>query len=227
MRLSTIAFLLLGLLLPALAPLAAAQQAKQVSVQFLSVPVSAEPRKARLRVGDKATIEVQMPGNELSPVYQVERRKNWELVKADAQAGADAAILASAPMREGNRQLIVVVFTDPGDDRKVELIPMDHAPAGSTFRFVNATRMEITGELDIERFSAEPGDHALVAPEASEDRGGRPFCNVALHYIRDEKKVGFYNNKWRMHPLTHSIVILHHEAADDKIRMAVIREFLR
>lgn len=217
---------LCGLLLAVLCcPSAADDESATVSVQFLSVPVSQEPRTAYLVLGGGTTMEVKMPGNELSQPYVVPRTEHWELAQA-ANQGEVGAVLAKAPVLAAKRQLVLAVFKDEVDGGGVELIAMEHEPAGSAFRFVNATPIEFSGQLDIERFSIRPGDHVLVTPEATDVNQGRRFCDVVLEYIEDEKPVGFFNNKWRMDALSYSIVILHRDADGQRIRMTVIREFL-
>jgi hypothetical protein len=68
-----------------------AQDAGQVSLQFVSFPKAANSQPVELAVGEGETILVELSTNSLSPVYKVNRLSKWVLGKTVAGADGKAS----------------------------------------------------------------------------------------------------------------------------------------
>ena len=216
-------------LLLAACPGFGADQQGQVSVQFIRVPGTADDRTALLQLEDGRTAEVELPTTALSEPCEFAKPESWVLGKSVRDKDGNEAFetMGSTPSTKGQRQVVVVIDKGAINDGKLELICMDLAATADSFQFINASTYNISGELGIERFGIEPKEHALLKAEASNtDQHGRRFCTAGFSYLKDEEFVKFFDANWRLEEKVYALIIFHHEAMANKLKITVIRDFV-
>lgn len=226
-----ISSILLGIcsLLLAVPQSRAADERGGISVQFIRVPGTADDRTALLQLEDDQTLEVQLPTSALSETYRVDKPQSWVLGKwvSDENGGKSFEEMGRVAATHGKRQIVVVIDEGEMNDGKLKLIAMDLTLEADAFQFVNASKHDISGELGIERFGIAPLEHALLKAEASRsDKHNRRFCDVTFSFRKGKEYVKYFDSSWRLEKQVYALIIFHHEATADKLKMTVIRDFV-
>ena len=195
-----------------------------VSVQFVRVPATSDDRTAVLKLGNDKTMEVELPTAHFTEAYRMAKPEKWILGKK----GDDGFVeLGTAPVAEGRHQIIVVIDKGEQAGGKLELIVIGETPKVDTFLFVNASRLAFAGKVDIDRFRIAPGEHAVVGASATKvDQHGRGFADVNIDFVKDDKEENYFVSSWRLEKNLFGIIVFHHQAKTDKVKMTVFREFV-
>lgn len=226
------------LFLPLLAGLclfgkALGEEEKGVQLQFVSFPQSPDPKPVELRIGENEAIEVNLPSNNLSEVYQVKPMPAWALGKTVVDEKGQKAFETYGQVKSigSNKQLILVVRKGNVDSEGFELIPLDNQASGfggGKYLFMNASRVDIGGYIGEEKFTLKPGAMKVVSPGASADRGVRKVSFVKIFYRSGkEEATPFFSSEWRYSEAARTLAFVYHNPGTDRLRLHVIRDYIQ
>jgi hypothetical protein len=205
-------------------------QEQQVSLQFVSFPISASAKPVELIIGKEKTMNVELPTNALSPVYKVNRLSEWVIGKSSV--GTEGQFVfdtyGKAPALASVKQLILVVRKGTNDSDGFDLIPMDNLEAnfgGGMYFFMNAAKVDIAVEIGDKKFALKPLTHNLVKPSPSKTEGERQYLYTTLQFRKGEEAVPYYSSTWRFSEKARSLVFLYHDSNTNQLRTHTIRDY--
>ena len=205
----------------------AAQDGGTVTLRFISFPKALGLKPVELLVGDKKTIKVEIPTNELSPPYKVAQQAFWSV--GETVAGPDGKNVfkefGRAKALDSSSQLILLVRKGKEYADGFDVIPVDNRGAnfgGGKFLFFNAARIDIAGELGGEKFVIKPNQHAIIKPKAQP--GERSFQTV-IWFRKDDQAKPFFSSRWPFSEDAQSLIFFYHEPGTDYLRFHTIRAF--
>jgi hypothetical protein len=208
-------------------PRAAAQEAS-VTLRFLSFPVMQEPAPVELAVGEGRTIQVEIPGNELSPPYKVRKQAAW--VFGETVQGKDDkpsfTVFGQAPALASDDQLILLMRKGETNADGFDVIPVNGvktAFGAGKFLFVNAAKVDIAGVIGSEKFVIKPGKHAMVHPKG--EAGNKARGQVELYFNMDNQARPFFTSMWPLGDAARSLVFFFHDPESKRLRLHTIRDF--
>ncbi len=207
-------------------------QEDQVELQFVTFPKIANAEPIELLIGKGKTMKVELPTNSLSPVYKVNRLKQWVLGKSST--GADgkfvfdtygkAASLASA------KQLVLVIRKGANDSDGFKLILMSNQQSkfgGGKYFFMNAAKVDIAIKIGDTKFALKPRAHKLVQPNPSKVEGKRKYLYTYLHFRKGTKAIPFYESTWRYSEKARCMVFFYHDPHTNQLRTHSIRDYIQ
>ncbi len=208
-----------------------AQTGEKVSLQFLAFPNHLDLKPIELLVEDKKTIPIDIPGNELSPVYKVARPVSIVVgITTKNEKGEPVfQALGNAPALASPKQIILLIRKGANDSDGFVVIPIEGTladfPGGSYF-FINATKLTIGGLIGDKNFVLNPVQRKLLQPAPSHAGGG---CQVTLAYKKDEKDVKgkkFYDTRWSVNKKYRTLVFFYQDPESGSLGIAPIVEML-
>jgi len=211
-----------------LMPISRAQQAQQLSLQFLSFPEQLENEPVELVVGENKTIKVDIPGNELSPEYKVPTLGSIILGKTTTDQKGDPIfnVYGRAKSIAAKKQIILVVRKGEKDSDGFNLLPIDgqlNEFSGGSYLFINASKMQVGGIIGDKKFELGPGQRNLLKPAASHAGGG---CQVTLSYKKEEKWKIFYDTRWVVNVRYRSLIFFYQDPDSGGLVVSPIVDFL-
>lgn len=221
--LSLIAFLL--------TPFIATAQEKQVSLQFVGFPISNDPQPVSLLIGDGKTVSVELPSNNLSPVYKVPAQGRWALGKAavDAEGEPIFNIYGQTQSTGSDNQMILVIRKGKEDKDGFEMVSFDSGGKGfngGKYLFLNGAKVDIGVDVGGTKFALKPQKHKLIAPDPSETKGDRKYLFITLFFRKGEEATPFYTSTWRFSEKARTLVFLYHDPHDSRLRTHSIRDYI-
>lgn len=219
---------LLTLLIPlGIASMAAGQNPQEVTLQFLSFPRAHDPAPVELLLANQSTMEVEIPTNALSSTYQVPPSNTW--VVGETVVGEDGRSqfkeLGRAAAINSPSQLIMLIRKGEDHSEGFAVLVMDNRETsfgGGRFLMMNASNVDIAGEVGSERFAIRSGAHSIIRPRSESDE--RSFH--AMFYFRaDENVRPFYSTRWPVSDRARSLVFFYNDPANGRIRLHTIRSF--
>lgn len=212
-------------------PWIANAQKEQISLQFVSFPMSNDPKPIELFTGEGKTIEVELPTNSLSRTYKVPKLQSWILGKT--VTGKDEkpsfTIYGQTNATSAASQLVLVIRKGISDEDGYDLICFDNNASGFSggkYIFLNATKVDVAGEVGDLKFALKPKKHTLLAPKPSEEKNDRKYLYTTLYFRKGEEATPFYTSTWRFSEKARSMVVFYHEAQNQRIRTHTIRDYL-
>jgi hypothetical protein len=212
-------------------PFIANAQEEQVSLQFVSFPITADPKPIELITGEGKTIEVELPSNSLSPAYKVPKLQSWILGKT--VIGKDEKpsfkIYGQINAASAASQLVLVVRKGIADEDGYDLVCFENNASGFSggkYIFLNATKVDVAGKLGDLKFALKPKKHTLLAPKPSEEKNDRNYLYTTLYYRKGDEATPFYTSTWRFSEKARTMVFLYHEPHNQRIRIHTIRDYL-
>ncbi len=210
--------------------LASFAQEEQISLQFVSFPISASANPVELLIGKDKTIKVELPTNALSPVYKVNRLSEWMIGKSSV--GAEGEFLfktyGKAPSIDSGKQLVLAIRKGANDSDGFDLISMDNQRenfGGGMYFFMNASKVDIGIDIGDIKFALKPLTHKLVKPSPSKSEGDRKYLYTTLQFRKGEEAVPFYSSTWRFSEKARSLVFLYHDSNTNQLRTHTIRDY--
>ena len=176
-------------------------------------------------------MSVELPTNNLSPVYKVKRMTDWVIGKSgkDAEGVSKFEIYGQTPALTAQTQLVLVLRNGVNDADGSKLIPVDSGETGiggGKYLFMNATEIHVGGTVGETEFNLDPQSHEILAPEPSKVRGSRKYLFTKLFFRKDQKEETFYSSTWRFSDNARSLVFFYHEPDDEHLRIHIIRNYL-
>lgn len=214
----------------AIATVPTAAQDNEVSVQFISFPRAANPGTVELAIGEGRTIEVELPTNSFSPVYQVPRLVEWVLGERVEAADDEPSfhVFGRAPGVASANQLVLVIRQGANDRDGLNLVAMDNSQAGfggGRYLVMNATRVDIGGRIGTGEFALRPQQHRLLAPGPTSSNDGRDYAFARFYYRGTDGAQPFFSATWRFNERARSVVFFYHDPSTTQLRVHTIRSF--
>lgn len=206
-------------------------QEQQVSLQFVSFPISAGAKPVELIIGKDKTMNVELPTNALSPIYKVNRLNEWVIGKSSVGPKGEFVFetYGKAPSIASEKQLILVIRKGANDSDGFDLIPMDNQQekfGGGMYFFMNAAKVDIAIEIGDKKLALKPLTHELVKPSPSKTEGDRQYLYTTLQFRKGEEAVPYYSSTWRFSDKARSLVFLYHDTNTNQLRTHTIRDYL-
>lgn len=202
------------------------QENSKVSLRFLTFPKIAEPLDIELRLADGKTLAISAPSNELSEPVAVGALGEWSVGKTietpDGKPGFKEYGRAKAVASPQQLLLLLRKGSSPSDG--LNLVAIDgrlDAFGGGKFLFLNASTVEIAGEVGNRKFLVKPGQHHIIKPAA--DQG---LVSAAFYFRKDEDARAFFSSRWPTGDHTRGMVFFYHDPESKHIRIHSIRDFL-
>lgn len=203
----------------------------EVQLQFVSFPRAAVSEPVELLLGKGTTIEVVMPTNNLSPVYEVPKLTQWVLGKTvtDKNDVEKFETYGSTRALGSTKQLVLVVRGGKGNTDGLTLIPFDLEQDGFTggsYLFFNATKVDIAATVGDSKFALKPLSHRLEKPDPIKAPNGRQQFHTHLFFRKGEEAIPFYSSTWRYSKNARSMVFFYHNTDGGHLRTHSIRDYL-
>ncbi len=206
-------------------------QDDQVSLRFVSFPMSNDPKPIELIAGEGKTIEVELPTNSLSVAYQVPKLQSWVLGKTVAGEDGKASFKIYGQTGAGStkNQLVLVVRKGMADEDGYDLVCFDGDAggfSGGKYIFLNGSKVDVAGDVGNLKFSIKPKAHTLLAPKPSEEKNDRKYLYITLYFRKGETAEPFYTNTWRFSEKARTMVVFYHDPHTQRLRTHTIRDYL-
>ncbi len=202
--------------------------AQQGSVQFLAFPKQIRPEPVELLIGEQKTMEVQIPGNELSPAYEVPKlesivvgkttmnEKNQPVFEVYGQAkslGAAKQIILLMRKGKENRDgfVVIPINGDLGDF------------GGGSYLFINASNLNVGGVIGDSKFALKPSQRKLLKPKPDFPDG---ICQVTLAYQREDKWKTFKDTRWSASEAYRTLVFFYQNPENGRLGVAPVVDML-
>jgi len=207
-------------------------QEKEVSVQFVSFPISNDSEPIELLIGEEKSMAVGLPTTNLSPVYKVPAMSQWVLGKMEVGEKGQKNFKAygKAASTGTGIQLILVIKKGKTFADGLELNPIKYDPsdfAGGDFFMMNTTKVDIGIEMGATKVGLKPDTFKLVKPEASKEVNGNKQLFIKVYFRNEDKMKPFYSSTWRLNDKARSLVFFYHDPDSLRIRTHTIRNYLR
>lgn len=202
-----------------------------VNLRFVSFPKTNSPAPVELLVGEKETIVIKTPSNELSPVYTVNSMENWIIGETTIGENGKASFAAYGQSKtiESSEQLILIIRKGSELSEGLILIPIDYSASGfdkGDFMFINASRMEIGGVVGGKKFAIKPGKIAQILPEPIDKDAARKFCQARLLYNKNNQAKPFFSTTWPLNPRARSMIFFYNSPQNNNgLKMHTIQDF--
>lgn len=189
-----------------------------VKLQFVSMVPLAEPLFL-LGANDEA-IAIQVPQNQLSPIIKVPAMNAWALGTKDPANGAIIPEARATPLNT-QHQILVITLDPIGAVQlhAVEGSPKEFAPG--SFQILNTSAQKVAGDFNNQRFALKSNGHRVVNPQA---QGQRVQVGLAKQ-LANQAAQPFYTGTWRVNPNVKTLVIIHPDANNGRLRLHAIRDF--
>ena len=217
-----------GAFLSAAAP-SNAQQAG-VKMQFMTFPMTMEPLRVELLVGEGKTLELFVPSNELGPIVKVPPMAS--LVFGETVMGAEDEpefkVYGKGKPIQAPKQLILLLRkgNDMAGGFEVRAVSSDIGQfGGGRLLFVNAASIDIAGKIGGQNaFALKPGAQTILKPKM--EANGR-LAHVEFFYNKEGKAVPFFSSMWPVDKLTRGLDFFYHDPNNaNKIQLHSFRDFL-
>lgn len=222
----------LSLIVFLITPFIVNAQEKQVSLQFVCFPMTNDPQPVNLLIGEGKTIPVELPCNNLSPVYKVPALSTWVLGKP--AVGADGKPVFEAygqtPSTGSDNQMILVIRKGKEEKDGFEMVAFDSGAkgfGGGKYLFLNGAKVDVAGDAGGTRFVLKPQKHTLIAPSPSEIKEERKYLYITLYFRKGEEATPFYTSTWRFSEKARTLVFFYHDPHDSRLRTHSIRDYLQ
>jgi hypothetical protein len=205
-----------------------AQEEGKVALQFLAFPKQLRPQPVELVVGENKTIEIQTPGNELSPTYEMPRTGTIEVGKTvENEAGEKVfQLYGRSKMISASNQIVLLLRKGEKNSDGFVILPIDGELSefnGGSYIFINASKINIAGKIGDKRFSLGPGKREMVQPNASHPGGA---CQVTLAYQREDKWKVFKDTRWTANKRYRSLIFFHQDPVSQRLSVSPIIDML-
>lgn len=198
------------------------------TLQFLGFPKMIRPEPVELLVGEGKTIEVQTPGNELSPSYKVTALDTIALGKTVTNADGKTAfqVYGQAKSAGTSKQIVLLMRKGKENSDGFVVIPINGELGdfrGGSYLFINASGLNVGGVIGEEKFALKPGQRQLLKPAPTfEDN----ICQVTLAYQREDKWKTFKDTRWSANESYRSLVFFHQDPLSGRLGVSPIIDLL-
>jgi hypothetical protein len=207
---------------------ALAQNQPMVNLRFVSFPLVANPEPIELLIGHEKTIEVELPGNSISQSYSVPSLQSWSLGKSGVDVNEKFTFntFGSTESLGTIEQMILVVRQGSDDAEGLRLIPFKSDEGGfdgGKYLLLNATNVEIAGEIGTANFALRPMQHGLIAPKPTRIQDARQYAFARFFFRYQEDVQPFFSSTWRFNERARTMVFFYHDHRTKQLRVHTIR----
>lgn len=208
--------------------LSAAHAQEKASLQFLAFPKKLRPEPVELLIGKEKTIEVQTPGNELSPPYEVPPLESIVVGKTTVNEEGESVfeVYGQAKSIRTSKQLILLIRKGKEDSDGFVVLPIDGELTnftGGSYLFINASPLNVGGIIGDGKFALKPGQRSLLRPKPDHENG---ICQVTLSYQTGEKWKIFKDTRWPANERYRSLVFFHQSPASGRLSVSPVVDML-
>jgi hypothetical protein len=194
----------------------------------LAFPKQADLKPIELVVGEKKVIPIDIPGNELSPVYRVNRLASIVvgLTTKNEKEESVFQVLGNAPSIASSKQIILLLRKGQNNSDGFVVIPLDgdlEKFSGGSYLFINASKLPVGGIIGDKKFALKPSQRSLLQPAATHAGGG---CQVTLSYEYNDKWELFYDTRWSVNKRYRSLIFFYQDPETGSLGVAPIVDFL-
>lgn len=213
----------------ALSSLQSYAQEELMSLKFITFPMTMEPMKVELLLSEGRTMELLVPSNELSLTVRVPRMSSLVFGESiiNKEQKPEFKIYGQGKPSAGPKQLILLIRkgNDMSSGLEVRAISSDiNEFAGGKLLFVNATKIDIAGDVGKKPFTLKPGIHTIIKPKLEEN--GR-LTEVKFWFNNNGEAVPFFNSMWPVADQYRGLIFFYHDPNNDnKIQIHSFRDFL-
>ncbi len=206
-----------------------AQNADKVHLQFLSFPKSTASEPVELVIGKNKTINVEIPSNELSPTYKVNRQNQWTVGESttDEEGKPAFTVFGRGKTLTSAKQLILLVRKGKKNSDGFDVLVIDNRIAhfgGGKFLFMNAAQVDIAGIVGTQKFAIQPSKHTIIKPVP--DKNNKRVCHTLLYYRKGKEAKPFLSSKWPLSGDARGLIFFYHDPRTKQLRLHSIRDFL-
>lgn len=200
----------------------------KLSVQFLALPKQAKPEPVELLVGEGKTIEVETPGNELSPTYKIPRLSSVVVGKTEQNENGEPffEVYGKAQSITASKQIILLIRKGKLNSDGFVVLPLNGELenfSGGSYLFINASKLNVAGIIGDKRFELKSGQRKLLKPAATHVGGG---CQVTLAYQKQDKWKVFKDTRWTTTKRYRSLIFFHQHPVSDHLAVSPIIDIL-
>jgi hypothetical protein len=219
-------------LLAAALPMSLAAQPPTVNLRFVSFPKSTDADPVELLLAEGQTIQIELPTNSISKAYKVPALSTWALGKSSTNAEGKSIFLPYGQTRSAGagEQLILVVRKGRDDAAGLELTALKDGGDGfdgGKYLLLNASKVDVAGNIGTGKFTLEPGKHSVLAPNPTKTEAGRKYCFAKFYFRQDEEIQPFFSSTWRFNEEARSMVVFYHDPKTRQLAVHTIRSFAR
>jgi len=208
--------------------MSAAHSQEKASLRFLAFPKKLRPEPVELMIGKEKTIEVQTPGNELSPPYEVPPLESIVVGKTTVNEEGEAVfeVYGQAKSIRTSKQIILLIRKGKEDSDGFIVLPIDGELSnftGGSYIFINASLLNVGGIIGDSKFALKPGQRSLLRPKPSHEDG---ICQVTLSYQTGEKWKIFKDTRWPANERYRSLVFFHQNPVSGRLAVSPVVDML-
>lgn len=214
-----------------LVPISNAQE-QEVTLRFVSFPLTHEEEAIELVTGEEETIQVELPTNRLSIEYKIPMLQKWVLgqtMKGAKEGEKTFNVFGEVSALGSATQLILVMRGGPDKPNDFTLTVFDGGQAGFTggsYLFFNASKVDIAATLGESQLAIKPRTHKLITPSLTKEEMESNQMYTRIYFRRGEEAVPFYTSAWRYNRKARSMVFFHHDTHTGQLRTHTIRDYL-
>lgn len=201
---------------------------EKISLQFLAFPKKIPPVPVELIVGENKTIEVQIPGNELSPEYKVPPLESIVVGKTSVNAEGKPVFEAYGKAKSigTSKQIILLIRKGKENSDGFVVLPINGELAnftGGSYFFINASSLNVAGVIGDSKFALEPGQRHMLKPTPNFEGD---ICQVTFAYKREDKWKTFKDTRWPTNKRYRSLVFFHQDPESGRLGVSPIIDML-
>lgn len=203
-------------------------QDKTLKLKFLAFPKQLRPQPVELLIGEGKTIEVQTPGHELSPEYEVPALSTIAVGKTVINDEGEPAfdVYGRAKSLGSGSQIILLMRKGKENEDGFAVIPVNAEASnfkGASFLLINASKLNVGGKIGDTEFGLKPSQQRLIRPKPSHK--GR-LCQVTFFYQREESWKKFRDTRWPSNEKYRSLVFFFQDPETGRLGVAPVVEML-
>lgn len=204
-------------------------QEKTLKLQFLAFPKQMRPQPVELLIGEGKTIEVQTPGHELSPEYEVPALSAIVVGKTVVNEEGEQSfeVYGQAKSLGSGTQIILLMRKGKENEDGFAVLPINadlSSFKGASFLVINASTMNVAGKIGDTEFALKPSQQRLIKPKPSHDGN---LCQVTFFYQRDDRWKKFRDTRWPSNDNYRSFVFFFQDPETGRLGVAPVVDMVR
>lgn len=216
------------LVIASTAAMHAVASAQKTTLQFLAFPKQIRPEPVELVVGQQKTIEIQTPGNELSPFYEAPMLETIVVGKTIMNENNEPVfeVYGQAKSLGTSKQIILLMRKGRENRDGFVVIPVNGELGdfgGGSYLFINASGVNVGGVIGDAKFALKPGQRNMLKPKPDFDG---QICQVTLAYEREDKWKTFKDTRWSADKAYRSLVFFYQNPENGRLGVAPVIDIL-
>ncbi|MCH7228725.1 hypothetical protein [Haloferula sp. A504] len=203
-------------------------QDKVLKLQFLAFPKQMRPQPVELLIGEGKTIEVQTPGHELSPEYEVPALATIAVGKTVVNEEGEPAFEVYGQAKSLGTRSQIVLLMRKGKENKdgFAVLPVNADLSnfkGASFLLINASTLNVGGMIGDTEFGLKPSQQKMIKPKPTHDGG---LCQATFFYQREGDWKKFRDTRWPSNDNYRSLVFFFQDPETGRLGIAPVVDML-